>query len=56
VTDRIHELLYRNLQEAFGEGDRTRRRAAIEDLLMEPEQRIPPVLTVSGSLGRCGRN
>ena len=30
--DRIHELLNRNLQEVFGEGDATRRRAAIEEL------------------------
>jgi len=35
VTDRIHELLYRNLQEVFGEGDATRRRAAIEELYTE---------------------
>jgi SnoaL-like domain len=32
VSDRIHELLKRNLQEVFGEGDATRRRAAIEEL------------------------
>ena len=32
MTDRIHELLDRNLQEVFGEGDATRRRAAIEEL------------------------
>ncbi|MGU7779428.1 nuclear transport factor 2 family protein [Burkholderia sp. PU8-34] len=32
MNDRIHELLYRNLQEVFGEGDATRRRAAIEAL------------------------
>ena len=31
MNDRTHELLYRNLQEVFGEGDATRRRAAIED-------------------------
>ena len=30
--DRIHELLNRNLQEVFGEGDATRRRDAIEEL------------------------
>lgn len=35
MTDRIHELLYRNLQEVFGEGDTTRRRAAIEELYTE---------------------
>src|SRR3989449_9057691 len=32
MSDRIHELLNRNLQEVFGEGDATRRRAAIEEL------------------------
>jgi hypothetical protein len=32
MADRIIELLYRNLQEAFGEGDAARRRAAIADL------------------------
>ena len=32
MSDRIHELLNRNLQEVFGEGDDTRRRAAIEAL------------------------
>ena len=35
MTDRTHELLYRNLQEVFGEGDATRRRAAIEELYTE---------------------
>jgi hypothetical protein len=30
-TDRIVELLSRNLQEVFGRGDATRRRAAIEE-------------------------
>ncbi len=29
MTDRINELLYRNLQEVFGEGDAKRRRATI---------------------------
>jgi hypothetical protein len=32
VSDRIHELLNRNLQEVFGEADAARRRAAIQDL------------------------
>src|SRR5690349_12597987 len=32
MSDRIHELLNRNLQEVFGEGDAPRRRAAIEEL------------------------
>ena len=35
MNDRTHELLYRNLQEVFGEGDATRRRAAIEELYTE---------------------
>jgi SnoaL-like domain len=32
MSNRIHELLNRNLQEVFGEGDAARRRAAIEEL------------------------
>ena len=32
MSDRIHELLHRNLQEVFGEGDAARRRASIEEL------------------------
>jgi len=32
MSARIHELLSRNLQEVFGEGDAARRRAAIEAL------------------------
>src|SRR3982074_2595140 len=35
MTERIIQLLYRNLQEVFGEGDATRRRAAIEELYTE---------------------
>jgi hypothetical protein len=35
VDDRIIELLYRNLQEVFGEGDAARRRAAVEDFYTE---------------------
>ena len=35
MDDRIHELLQRNLQEVFGEGDVTRRRAAIAELYTE---------------------
>ncbi|MDT5349815.1 MAG: hypothetical protein QOH91_3102 [Mycobacterium sp.] len=31
ATERIIELLYRNLQEVFGEADTARRRAAIEE-------------------------
>ena len=32
MAERIHELLLRNLQEVFGEGDPTKRRAAIKEL------------------------
>jgi SnoaL-like domain len=32
MSERIHELLHRNLQEVFGEGNPARRRAAIEEL------------------------
>src|ERR1700734_1938805 len=35
MPDHIRELLHRNLQEVFGEGDAVRRRAAIEDLYTE---------------------
>lgn len=34
-AERIRELLDRNLQEVFGEGDDTRRRAAIDELWAE---------------------
>ncbi|WFU75890.1 nuclear transport factor 2 family protein [Bradyrhizobium sp. CB2312] len=34
-ADRIHELLHRNLQEVFGEGDAERRRTAIDELWTE---------------------
>ena len=35
MNERIHELLQRNLQEVFGEGDAARRRAAIDELYTE---------------------
>jgi SnoaL-like domain len=35
MSDRIRELLHRNLQEVFGEGNAARRRAAIEELYAE---------------------
>ena len=35
MSDRIPELLTRNLQEVFGEGDAARRRAAIDELYVE---------------------
>jgi len=42
-ADRIHELLRRNLQEVFGEGDAKRRRAAIDELWTEnPTLYVPP--------------
>jgi hypothetical protein len=34
-AERIRELLHRNLQEVFGEGDAKRRRAAIDELYTE---------------------
>ena len=43
MTDRIHELLYRNLQEVFGEGDPVRRRVAVDELYSEDcELYVPP--------------
>jgi len=43
MSDRIHELLHRNRQEVFGEGDDGRRRAAIEELYTEDCQvYLPP--------------
>ena len=35
MVDRIIELLHRNLQEVFGEGDAARRRAAVRDFYTE---------------------
>jgi hypothetical protein len=35
MKNRIHELLHRNLQAVFGEGDAVRRRAAIDELYTE---------------------
>ena len=35
MKDGIHELLLRNIREVFGEGNATRRRAAIADLYAE---------------------
>jgi hypothetical protein len=35
MNDHINELLHRNLQEVFGEGDAARRRAAIDELYTE---------------------
>ena len=35
MSDRIFELLHRNIQEVFGEADDARRRAAIKELYTE---------------------
>jgi hypothetical protein len=43
MSKRIHELLHRNLQEVFGEGDAARRLAAIDELYTEDcELYAPP--------------
>ena len=43
MTERIIELLYRNLQEVFGEGDAARRRAAIDQFYTDDcELYVPP--------------
>jgi len=43
MNNRIHELLLRNLQEVFGDGDATRRRAAIAELYTDDcEVYLPP--------------
>lgn len=43
MSDHFHELLHRNLQEVFGEGDASRRLAAIEELYTEDcEVYVPP--------------
>jgi len=43
MSDIIETLLLRNLQEVFGEGDPTRRRAAIEELYTEDCAVLLPV-------------
>ncbi len=48
MNDRIHELLHRNLQEVFGEGDAMRRRAAIEALYTEDCVLYAPPGTFAG--------
>jgi hypothetical protein len=43
MDDRIVELLYRNLQEVFGEGNAAPRRATIEDFYTEDRVlHVPP--------------
>jgi len=46
--DRIRELLLRNLQEVFGEGDGARRRAAIEELWAEDGVLYAPTGPITG--------
>jgi hypothetical protein len=54
MSERIHELLLRNLQEVFGEGDPTKRRSAIKELytddcvLYVPQ---PPLVLGAGTGG-----
>jgi hypothetical protein len=61
MSDNIHELLSRNLQEVFGEGDAARRRAAIDDLytddcvLYAPPGVSPAVTPCTSSLETCVR-
>jgi hypothetical protein len=50
MSGRIHELLNRNLQKVFGEGDAARRRAAIEDLYTDDcVVDAPPGVFLSGA-------
>jgi hypothetical protein len=47
MTERIHELLLRNLQEVFGEGDAVKRRAAIKELYTDDcKLYVPPDIFV----------
>ena len=48
MSDRIHELLHRNLQEVFGEGDGVRRLAAIKELYTEDSVVYTPIGAVVG--------
>ncbi|GGA42060.1 nuclear transport factor 2 family protein [Dyella nitratireducens] len=48
MNDLTHELLYRNLQDVFGEGDATRRRQAIEELYTEDCVVYMPLGTLVG--------
>lgn len=47
-ADRIRDLLLRNLQEVFGEGDAERRRAAIEELWAEDGVLYAPTGPITG--------
>ena len=47
MSDKIHELLLRNLQEVFGEGDPAKRRSAIKELYTEDcTVHVPPGVLV----------
>jgi hypothetical protein len=48
MNDRIRELLHRNLQEVFGQGDAVRRRAAIDELYTEDCVLYVPPRTFAG--------
>jgi hypothetical protein len=49
MNHRIHQLLHRNLQEVFGEGDAARRRAAIDELyIYDCALNVPPGKAASG--------
>ena len=48
MSERMHELLQRNLQEVFGEGDATRRLAAIRELYTEDSVVYTPIGAVVG--------
>lgn len=48
MSDRINELLHRNLQEVFGEGDAVRRREAIKELYTEDCVVYTPVSALAG--------
>jgi hypothetical protein len=48
MSNRIDELLHRNLQEVFGEGDATRRRASIKELYIEDSVVYTPLGVVVG--------
>ena len=48
MSDRIHELLHRNLQEVFGEGDGARRHAAIKELYADDAVAYTPGGAIAG--------
>ena len=49
MTERIHELLHRVLQEVFGESDAVRRRAAIKELYTDDIKAWAPALSASSA-------